>query len=201
MSVKKKFLIFSAICVWILAVGAGWTALSKYQNTPGKAPASPQEWPSVSSIHRQSDLPTLVMFLHPHCPCSRASLAQLSSIMTHAQNKMRTQVVFVKPVDVPLDWVKTDLYEKALKIPGVNVMIDEDGREAEMFHGEVSGQVMLYDASGQLVFSGGITASRGHEGDNDGQDAILSFLNNGTLVKDKTPFFGCVLENKEKRKI
>jgi len=34
---------------------------------------------------------------------------------------------------------------------------------------------MLYDKLGQLVFNGGITSSRGHEGDNEGQDAIIVF--------------------------
>ena len=108
-------------------------------------------------------------------------------------------MVFVKPPDFSQDWVKTDLYTNALRIPGVQIMIDDGGQEAKIFHTEVSGQVMLYDQFGKLVFSGGITSSRGHQGDNDGQDAIIAFLTKGVMTKKQTPFFGCVLSNKQSR--
>ena len=35
-----------------------------------------------------------------------------------------------------------------------------------LVHAWTSGETMLYDASGRLVFAGGITGSRGHGGDN-----------------------------------
>jgi hypothetical protein len=51
----------------------------------------------------------------------------------------------------------------------------------------------LYAPTGKLLFSGGITASRGHEGDNVGRSAIVSFILNGHAPVNHTPVFGCSL--------
>jgi hypothetical protein len=199
MSAKNKYLTALALIVWAVLVSWGWMALSRYENTPGRAQAPLQHWPSVTKISRTIDLPTMVIFLHPHCPCSRATIAQLSVIMAHSQNKVRTHVVFVKLPGLSQDWVQTDLFKDALRIPGVQVMTDENGTEARAFHAQVSGQVMLYDRSGALVFNGGITSSRGHQGDNEGQDAIIGYLTKGVITKRQTPFFGCFLFNDQAR--
>ena len=78
-------------------------------------------------------------------------------------------------------------------IPGVKVLIDENGTEAGLFDAHVSGQVLLYDTEGKLVFHGGITESRGQAGDNAGRAAIESIVNQGTSDRDQTPVFGCPL--------
>ena len=46
---------------------------------------------------------------------------------------------------------------------------------------------------GSLVFSGGITAARGHEGDNHGRSAIEDHLLHGGARVAHTPVFGCDL--------
>jgi len=72
-------------------------------------------------------------------------------------------------------------------------MRDDDGVEAARFGAATSGQVILYDRDGRLLFSGGITASRGHAGDNDGRDAIVSLLGGGRGTRHSSPVFGCSL--------
>ena len=197
MRVKNLYLLIPSLIAWVFLVGWGWSALSKYENTPGvEVSATSERWPTLSKIERSENQPTMVMFLHPKCPCSRASMAQLSKIMAHSQNKVSVKVVFIKPSAFASDWVKTDLYRSAASTPGVDVLIDEAAQEAEVFHVQTSGQVMLYDREGQLVFNGGITSARGHEGDNTGQDAIISFLTKGEIATKKTPFFGCLLTDK-----
>ena len=62
-----------------------------------------------------------------------------------------------------------------------------------------SGQTMFYDADGTLQFSGGITASRGHSGDNAGRSTITALLFNGKSAVRSTPVFGCYLGNPETR--
>ena len=58
---------------WLGAVGTGLWAMFEYETTPGTAAASPVHWPAGSALPVDRDLPTVVIFLHPHCPCSRAS--------------------------------------------------------------------------------------------------------------------------------
>ncbi len=74
-------------------------------------------------------------------------------------------------------------------------MEDIQGREALRFGAATSGQTLLYDASGRLLFSGGITPARGHAGDNDGSDALLELLSGGSGRHHQTPVFGCSLRD------
>jgi hypothetical protein len=53
--------------------------------------------------------------------------------------------------------------------------------------------VILYDAAGRLRFSGGITAARGHAGDNLGRSAIVELLEGDSPTATATPVFGCSL--------
>jgi hypothetical protein len=142
------------------------------------------------------------MLVHPHCPCSRASIGELAAIMAHSQGRLRAYVLFLKPAGFSDGWEKTDLWESAVSIPGVYAITDERGDEARHFHAATSGQTLLYDKDGQLLFSGGITASRGHFGDNAGRSAIVSLVNAGSAEEVDTAVFGCPLfnENSECRK-
>jgi hypothetical protein len=192
---KREYGIAVAVVIWAAVIGYGWGLFSHYENTPGTPQPSPVRWPLASRIHRSVLTPTLLMFLHPHCPCSRASLGELELIMAHCRDKAEVKIIFVKPLGTAMDWTKTDLWQRAMKVPGIEVMVDQNGREAGIFQASVSGQTMLYDVPGHLVFSGGITSSRGHSGDNDGRDSIESFLNEGKVMVPHTPVFGCPLLN------
>jgi hypothetical protein len=89
----------------------------------------------------------------------------------------------------------TDLFHRASAIPGVTVLIDERGVEAERFHAWTSGQTFLYDVHGALVFAGGITSSRGHEGENTGLDRIVSLVMTGVSDRPTSAVYGCPLQD------
>lgn len=113
--------------------------------------------------------------------------------MTQARGRVTAYVLFVKPANFSEGWEKTDLWMSATAIPGVSVVEDDQGIEAGRFRAATSGQTMLYDKDGKLVFSGGITGARGHEGDNAGRTAIVSLLNLDEASESETPVFGCPL--------
>jgi hypothetical protein len=173
-----------------------------YDNTPGVAAAAPLRWPTNSRIELASNQNTLVMLAHPKCPCTRASIGELSRLMTHSQGRLTAYVLFLKPAGSSADWYQTDLWKSAASIPGVTTLIDEDGIEAARFGAVTSGQVILYDRNGNMLFRGGITESRGHSGDNAGRSAIESLVNTGTADRDTSLVFGCPLfdPNSECRK-
>jgi hypothetical protein len=123
-------------------------------------------------------------------------MGELAEIMAHTQGRLTAYVLFLKPAGFSEDWEKTDLWQSAASIPGVNVMIDEGGAEARLFNSSTSGQAILYDATGHLLFSGGITGSRGHSGDNAGRSAIVAFVNAGAADRAETFVFGCPLFDK-----
>jgi hypothetical protein len=182
-----------ATVLWLSAVSAGLCVLWGYENTPGVGAKPPGAWPTDSRIQRATDRATLVMLAHPHCPCTRASIGELALLMAQSRGRVRAYVLFLKPSGFSDEWEKTDLWQSAASIPGVNVLIDDGGAEARRFHAATSGQTMLYDADGRLLFSGGITGSRGHAGDNAGRSAIVSLVNTGAAERAGTFVFGCQL--------
>ncbi len=173
-------------------IAVGLTLLWRYENASGPAAAPPSQWPLASGIHLATDRATLIMLAHPHCPCTRASIGELARLMAQAQGRVTAYALFVKPAGSSDDWENTDLWRNAAGIPGVNVVVD-DGVEAQRFHAVTSGQTVLYNAEGHLLFSGGITGSRGHSGDNEGRSAIVSLLNTGEAERAETSVFGCPL--------
>jgi len=79
----------------------------------------------------------------------------------------------------------------------VTVDFDGGGAEAKRFGAETSGAVVLYDRAGRLVFHGGITAARGHEGDSFGQQRIAALLTGARADRTDAPVFGCALDGSE----
>ncbi|MDT4966784.1 MAG: hypothetical protein QOJ64_1521 [Acidobacteriota bacterium] len=185
-------LTFSLI-IWLFVVVIGMSLLLSYENAPGNGASPPVSWPINSTLKRTPNQPTLLMMIHPQCPCSRASIGELAILMAGVQRLVNATVVFVTPKGIPEGWEKTDLWSSAAIIPGVSVTVDDGGIEAQLFASRTSGQVVLYDANGKLVFSGGITAARGHSGENSGRSAIASMLTGGESYIRETSVFGCPL--------
>jgi len=130
------------------------------------------------------------MVAHTRCACTRASIHELERVMAHAGSRTEAFVVFVGPRDAN---GVLDLRETARAIPGVRVVEDES--EARLFNAATSGQVLLYEPNGALVFRGGITPSRGHEGTSAGGDTVRSFVITGRVspLATTTNVFGCAL--------
>ena len=118
---------------------------------------------------------------------------ELAGLLAGLSHRIATTVVFTLPEGVAPHWEQGELWREALAIPGVHVVTDPNGREAGRFGVKGSGHVLLYQPAGQLVFSGGITPSRGHEGDNPGRSAIISRVLQGRSPVDHTPVYGCPL--------
>jgi hypothetical protein len=133
------------------------------------------------------------MFVHPRCPCSRASLGELARLLVQDRGLGSVQVVFHIPAGNEADWTQTDLWQQATDFGNVAVYLDQDGIETKRFGVETSGQTLLYAATGDLLFQGGITTSRGHSGDNAGRRALEDLLENKISAVATTPTFGCPL--------
>lgn len=180
--------------LWLVAVGTGMAALWAYTTAPGVAATPPFVWPPDSRIRPSPDRATLIVLAHPHCPCTRATIEELDRLMARAGDRLAAHVLFVTPVGAATGWEATDLWRSAAAIPGVTVLRDEDGTEAQRIGAATSGQVLLYDPVGRLRFSGGITPARGHAGDNAGSSAIVELVEaDDRSPAAETPVFGCSL--------
>ena len=190
---RQRWLLSAGVGVWIAAVSAGALGLARYANTAGPTADAQEMWPVTARIPHGSGMPTLVMSLHPQCPCSRASVDELEQLAARCPGLMSVDVLLIDYPSLNSDIKNTELWKSASRIPGVVCVRDEQGKISDAFHAETSGQVFLYDTDGVMQFHGGITGSRGHDGDNDGLLAIEAILHHATPTTRATPVFGCAL--------
>jgi hypothetical protein len=192
-AVSPRPLLFVGAFFWMAVVGAGFAALARYDNAPGAlGERTPSRWPPLSRLSRTPGLPNLIVMLHPQCPCSRATLGNLERAMPELQDKTQVHLVFVHR-DTEDRRDDNALLRIAKAIPGTEIFQDQAGRETELFGVLTSGETLLYSREGTLLFHGGITFGRSHEGGNPGLSAIVEFIQHGVANRSSTSVFGCAL--------
>jgi hypothetical protein len=159
----------------------------------GPGAAAPEQWPASATLPRDTRRSHLVMFAHPQCPCSRASIAELAVIMTRCAGALKATVCFFDPEGEPAGWTQSALWRAAADIPGVEVLADRDREIARQFGSSTSGQVHLFDRDGRRTFSGGITGARGHPGANNGRNYVIALARGEVCSPKDTPVYGCSL--------
>jgi hypothetical protein len=179
--------------VWAVALMLGIAALVRYQGRTGVAAAPPASWPEPAALAREHERPTLLVFAHPECPCTRATLGELDRIVARCGEKLRVLVILLSLPEFGGEGARGALREAAERIPGVEVRDDSGGAIARAFGVLTSGQALLYEPDGRLVFQGGITAARGHSGDNAGAASIVARVLGRSPGSDSAPVYGCCL--------
>ncbi len=177
------------VSIWVVLVGFAFTALLAYHNMPGDRSDHATVWPANNSMKMDTQRANLVVFIHPQCPCSVATLNELARIQSICGVRLNIQVVFYCPSD--MHWEDTSKVRQALAIPNVQITNDVDGKLAERFGALTSGHSFLYSSDGRRIFSGGITPARGHEGENLGRSSIVKYVLEGKITCEKTNVFGC----------
>jgi hypothetical protein len=183
----KKFAVPFAVLAWASLLAGGFTVLMRYESVAASPPHVSSE---INSLFRNAEQPTLVVGLHPHCPCSKATVAELNKILGHTPGKSRLVVYAFKPKAETVDWIASSTISTLNKL-GARIEIDEDGLMAKQLGLSASGQIQLFSAQGELIYNGGITAGRGHEGDNAGEQAVIDLLLKGGSDRKSAPVFGC----------
>jgi hypothetical protein len=196
MTRRQAFVLAACVVVWLAGVGAGARVLWNYQTTAGEPGTPPAHWPAASRIERLPGHATLLVVAHPQCPCSRATIGELSDLVGQVGERTSVHVLMYKPREFPAGWERTGLWDSAARIPGVSVHVDEDGEEAARFGAATSGQTILYDQDGRLQFSGGITTVRGHRGTSAGYQRIVALANGRQADAATSPVFGCALHDR-----
>ena len=187
------------IALWLASAAGGSVVLLQFGSRPGPAGPPVLTWPAASSLPRNSDVHTLVVALHPKCPCSRATVRELERLAAACAGRLQFCVLLLRPDGATGDWEHTSLGDAARDLPRSTVVADPAGVEAARFGALTSGHVALYDPRGTLRFTGGVTPARGHAGDNPGSRAIRDLVNGraaaaaSSASAPSTPVFGCPL--------
>jgi hypothetical protein len=167
----------------------GMYLLERYTTTPGPRGQVPPHWPAGTRLFRTPGRPVLVVFAHPECACTRATLAVLDEIETEIGGAIDLQVVIDD--DVP-DPARSEIAARARAIRTAHVVIDRDHAETARFGAITSGHTVLYDRDGDRLFVGGLTDARGHPGPSAGRAQITALVR-GQQAASATPVFGCEL--------
>lgn len=192
---RSASVIWTLVPCWLVAILFGMGILITYETRPGDAGQVEKLWPDRSHVALSHDRYTLLLFAHPRCPCTRATLDELAWVMSRCRDKFEATVLFLQPEGESTGWARTDIWEIASGIPGVRVLTDAGGREAQNFGTETSGHVVVFNPSGKVVFHGGITPSRGHRGDSHGRSILHGLALQKPLVSEPqdAPVYGCPL--------
>ena len=178
---------------WLGGVVAGFFSLSTFDATPGAQGTAPAHWPAASALPAPSGRYTLVLAVHPLCPCSRASLQELGEIVERCRDRLAVHVLCYRPAHAGAAWTDNALVRQARAILGVSVYADREGVEARRFGAATSGHAVLYGRRGELLFSGGLTRGRAQVGDSRGRAAVLARVTGAACEPDETEVFGCPL--------
>ncbi len=179
---------------WASVLAVGMTMLHAHGARPGDPGSRRGRWPIDSTISRVADWPIILVFLDPRCPCARATIAELEIILASSGNQAMTRIVLVGSPEQGAAWVDDGTWANLVKLPGVELLRDDQGLEAKRFGVATSGQVLVFHHDGELVFQGGITPSRGHQGANYGREAVIGLILGEKVSVSSFPVFGCPLE-------
>lgn len=189
--------LIAATAAWLLLVLGGLTLLWRYSYKEQPSGEKYVSFPPTSKLCRATDTPTLVTFVHPMCPCSRATLEQLGTVARSSPTQLSILAVMLQPLNGPR-WANSENQTLARQLPNVSVVDDPGGAEAALFSSQISGTCLLFDPEGRLKFSGGVTQSRGHSGDNPGSRGLHQALRNVSnhcvdAAPVSYPVYGCSL--------
>ena len=195
----RKFAVMVTLVVWCASAAVGWAWLAHFSSTPGQQDSAPLLLPerlAALSFAGSSGSKQLFVVLHPQCSCSRATVSELSRILSHNPQAARVTVLLYQPGALPPHWKAANALAEQIEELRVAAVSDIDGRYAAALHASTSGEVILYSGDGRLLFQGGITSQRGHEGDSFGGAELSRALQGRTPVVSKTAVFGCPVLNR-----
>lgn len=193
-SLTRSRVAWSAVVVaWAALLLGGFGSLLAYEFRRGEQ-AAPSAGAATVLAEWLGERPfQLVLALHPKCPCSRASVAELERLAAQCDGELDYLVLVAAPAGAGDDWLEAPLVRELREKLNATIVHDANGSLAGQLGMHTSGAVVLIDRAGETRFFGGITASRGHEGDSAGEDAIRDIVGGGSAPSSCSPVFGCPL--------
>jgi hypothetical protein len=170
--VKLSLVLCTAAVLLGSAALIAYSELVSFSGTASPPEVGPEQWPRDSKLERVPGQRSLVIFAHPRCACTDATLAEISRLLTVVRRSGSAYPSIVLVANLDDDTEHTPLLEAARAVPGLSLFRDTNATEAQRFKVSTSGTTLLFSATGDLLFRGGVTGARGHHGDNYGATAL-----------------------------
>ncbi|MEO5959848.1 MAG: RedB protein [Opitutaceae bacterium] len=192
MSPLKLIGLGAGVALWAVGIAVGFAALQRHSAIPGTTHTPSASADAFFRVHRQPGRSLLVMAVHPLCPCTDASLAELGDLLARSRGTCDALLLQYHPARGTPDW-PVDPSPRHLGGVSVPILLDRDGQIASALGAETSGHAVFVDAGGTVRFHGGLTIARGHRGRSPAQDAVLDTLGGRPTKLTSAPVFGCSL--------
>lgn len=185
----RKWHSIGLLFLWSVAALVGGTMLWSYDKAPGATVANLD---NIENRLQQLGLesPQVLVFAHPKCPCTAATLEQLSQLTFPSE--VGLTVVFFVPDQADASWRDTTNVRLAQQIPRATIQFDPEGELSRSVGVKTSGHCLAVRADGTVGFSGGITISRGHRGPNQGASDLTHCFQRSSGTAEY-PVYGCAL--------
>jgi hypothetical protein len=207
------------LLLWLIALVPATRKLMAFEWSTGATGLTPTRLStSASKGLAQNDgrSALLVVAIHPLCSCTRATLKELedsapgwkqpyhATFLIYKAKSQSGSATAVSTRVSDFDWHHTAYIREAQQALNAEVIDDLNGEQAAKLGALTSGEVLLYSApdpqgSRRLLFSGGVTAGRGMEGENGSITALEQAINAQNLNAASTqpgahaPVYGCGL--------
>ncbi len=183
---------------WALMLVGGMGLLLHHGTTAGPIGTVGERLPpdAAAVLEPSGETPLVVLCAHPQCPCLPSTLVELRRVLTDAP-AVDLRVLTFAPSTPPAEWDPQASARLQQQLPDARHLVDRDGILATRLGAATSGHVFVFAPTGELRFSGGITAGRGHVGDNAAARALGKTLTSGTAETTPRAVFGCPLQADE----
>ncbi|MCE9608334.1 MAG: hypothetical protein K8U03_25895 [Planctomycetia bacterium] len=178
---------------WLSSVAVVFQLWIDYDHDPGRAGDTLPLWPIDSRLKLDERYGTLVVFLHPFCPCSQKGMRKIERIIADRTNRPTCYFLFSDLNDNTVVETDSDNWRRARSLSREGTLTDFDAVEATRFGAKTSGFLAFYDAAGRLRFRGGITSERGGEQSNAFERLLSEAIAGSDFPLVSTPVYGCPL--------
>src|SRR5579864_5919718 len=120
----RRWLLLAVLASSGLATVYGLRMLIRFDQTPGRSSKVAERWPEESMIRRPSDSPQLVLFAHPFCPCTEATIEELERILARRPREAQLPAITVVLAAVKKGVAQRSsrIVHQAERLPGAHVI-------------------------------------------------------------------------------
>ncbi|CAN5593119.1 hypothetical protein BH10PLA2_BH10PLA2_16280 [soil metagenome] len=190
---KSTLVLTLAATLWLIAIASGFAVLHRYESTPAPGGMPAANWPSETPLVLEMGKLTLVLAVHPRCPCTEATVMEVKNLLEAGAGRGTLNVLVFKPVIAADSWASSRTVQALAALVDAKIWTDEEGELAAHFGAETSGTLLVFNPQGELLFAGGVTPVRGQVGPNGGISAVAAFLGGRVASTNTSPVFGCSL--------
>jgi len=196
-TLKSSWLINGMTAVWLVLSVSGICAFWNYTFVSAELSHTQNMLPSETDLSPDFEHSLLLVFVHPKCACTIATLEELKTLWSRlSQRRVAPMPALTFVVRTPEElsgWDETPIVRMCREFAGGHVYFDANGVETRRFGITTSGTLALYGSHENLLYIGGITQSRGHRGPSAGSEQLFRALETGRACTSNVPVFGCLM--------